>query len=207
MSKHGWGYPGTLVVGDGREVKGQGVEMERPELCTVTATLDLSNVPASVVVSASLLVDFTVKKGRTQRIIDLASAASISGLADQVLAMVRDESPTRTADTYGVTLTMTRYPRPGGVTPVRTGFNGAISGTSFQTIPVPPGATGVYVFGGAFAGLHIQQCAKQDASVIVAESDVTIGQYMPLSQGARFIKLENTSSGSTQATVQFAIDG
>lgn len=205
--RHGWGFPGTLGVGSGKDIKAQSEPLDYPSQVTVQGDLDLSQVGILTVVKARLLVDFTVGVGRIQRVCDIAAGVSISGVASSVFAQIIDESPAATSESYTVTLTMSRYPRPGGVTPVRTGFNGAVGATSFVVIDVPPGATGVYVFGNAFAGLHVKQLGKHDGSVVVAESDVVIGQVMPLSQGARFIELDNASGSSTNATVQFSIDG
>jgi len=207
--RNGWGFPGTLMVGAGKDIKAQAESMTEPSMTTVTASLDLSGVDPLAIVNAILEVTFVVDVASTVRTCDLASAASLSGIAGSVLARVIDQSPAETGDKYGVMLTMSRFPRPTGVVPVRTGFYGAIAGTSAEVVDVPPGATGVYVFGSQFAGLTIEQLARVGGpgDVTVAESDVVIGQVMPLFQGARKIRVSNTSGGSSNVSIAFAIDG
>ena len=209
-SPHGWGTNGVLVVGEKGQIKAQGQRLAHPSAVTVSADIDLTKVPFATIVKAKLIVSFTVAaSGTTVREIDCAAGISISGFADEVSAYVVDESPTVTGDTYPIHVVMSRYPRPGGVSPVRTGFNGAIGATGSQIVAVPRGASGVMVLGSQFAGLTIAQLANNpvDGPVAVASSDVTIGQTLPLVQGARFVNVANPSGSPTSVSVIFQIDG
>jgi hypothetical protein len=208
----GWGFSGKLGVGAKQAVKAQAERFEYPAMRTVQVSLDTSALAASTVFLGRLVVDFGLDVGTTQRSIDVAAGASISGLADKILALVVDESPENTGEVVGVQITCTDYPRPTGVTPVRTGFSGAIAAAATQNVPVPNGASGLIVMGSQFAGLQVTQYAclatlGGPPAVVVSESDAIIGQAQPLVQGCRFVGLTNGSGSPTNATLCWVIDG
>ena len=207
----GWGFPGKLSVGAKQAVTAQAERFEYPAMRTVQVSLDTSGLALTTVFMGRLVVDFGLDVGTNQRSIDVAAGASISGLADKILARVVDESPVATNEVVGVMITCTDYPRPTGVAPVRTGFFGAIAASITQNVPVPNGASGVIVLGSQFAGLQITQYANVGGGLILtktlSQSDAIIGQTQPLVQGCRFVGLTNTSGTSTSATMLFVIDG
>ena len=207
----GWGFPGKLSVGAKQAVTAQAERFEYPAMRTVQVSLDTSGLALTTVFMGRLVVDFGLDVGTNQRSIDVAAGASISGLADKILARVVDESPVATNEVVGVMITCTDYPRPTGTVPVRTGFNGAIAGSATQYVPVPNGASGVIIMGSQFAGLLLTQLSNLASGFIlvgvVASSDAIIGQIQPLVQGCRYIGLTNSSGTSTSASVVFVIDG
>ncbi len=207
----GWGFPGKLSVGAKQAVTAQAERFEYPAMRTVQVSLDTSGLALTTVFMGRLVVDFGLDVGTNQRSIDVAAGASISGLADKILARVLDESPVNTGEAVGVMITCTDYPRPTGTVPVRTGFNGAIGASTTEYVPVPAGASGVIVMGSQFAGLELQQLSNLASGFVlagvVASSDAIIGQIQPLVQGCRYIGLTNSSGTSTSASVVFVIDG
>lgn len=209
----GFAQNGRLTVGDGANPVKCQVEFGETSQFSVQIDLDQSTVPAGQTVMAQAVVSYGANGASVVRAFDVVSGGSISGVADNMVVSVVDQSPAPATPPgkYGVIISIGRSPRPTtAVPPIQSAFSGPIAGGATHSVPIPNGANSVAVFGRASAGLTVQQIARglgPGGPIVVMDTDATIGQYLPLVRGAATVQISNTSGSSSPVTICFGIDG
>lgn len=182
----------------------------------VTVSIDNNAVESGITAFATATVMFTIEGVTISRSFDVAAGASISGLAEAVRVMVKDNTkvPHALDAQYGIIISIAMMPRPATATPpTLTGAaNVTVPALSSTTVPVPVGANSVIVNGTGAAGvvsLSLKQMTA-DGLVTLMETDITEVPSRPIAlmAGCGEIEVLNLAAGSgAQVTVQFGIDG
>lgn len=208
----GWAVGGSLITGNSSNTVSLQAHFGKASIFTVQLDVtppDSGSVP-------QVTISYTVNGVPVDRTIDVAAGASISGVAEAVRVRIIDATPIpkMTAGiAYPVTITIGTYPRPGGAYPTVTGaYDTTIaSGGNQETVRVPAGANGVYVFAWPASGTTIDLEITQSNSVgplfKALQTDGIPQQPIPLVAGAKFVNVINNGATNIQATVIFSIDG
>lgn len=217
---------GSLVPGEHKEVSVQ-QDFRREGTFVVQVSLQRPNpqAPSVTVVSAEVLVTFSLKGNSTTRRISAGPGVSIAGNAEHVSVRVIDTSapavfPDVVDETYRVRILVSRGTRASIDQPptliqgvAQTQLAGGAA-TSFA-VPLDAGAISLHVDVSALAGaplpdngVQVDQLSDAAATFILKSYDPRTDTWVPLAPGCTFVRIRNrTAAQIILVRGTFGVDG
>jgi len=214
-----WAQAGSLTTGDSNPFKTQRT-FQAPQQLSVTINTNVGSLTAANIIEGDVYcqatVTWTINGVSIQRTVDLVSSVTLTGVADAVAVSVQDVTAAAEGDvendTYDVSVLMAINTRPVSPVPLIQSDLEGISGlatNAFRTYTVPVGATGVAVFASTFGGSAVNMRLQEetlDGSVVLLDTNVVNGAYVPLLSGAQQVVITNLGS-FVRACAVFSMDG
>ena len=183
-----------------------------------TVTVDIDAAARGITAYASATVEWSVNGVPVVRTYDVASAISISGIAEGVKVIVTDASaspmggalpaPMTLGSTYSASILIAANKRTTPAVPViKTALvTLAAAGTPSPAVPVPRGASSVAVYVSGAAPAVAEQTFDGTTVLLTRVNNL----FIPLISGANQIVLTIPTGGvgaGKQAAVAFGVDG
>lgn len=220
--KKGWSASGPIIAGAGSA--GQGISLqanfeEEPGNYTVQfgiVTPDTLNLPNGVILKATAEITWSVEGNDVRRLVDCVNGMSVSGTAQGVKVVIRDNSTSTQAIEYQVSVQVVKGTRPSvSHPPFLTGDTEFLANLANVEVPIPvnAGVTSVAVY---VAPVPKAVIAENDVMVqhhriggVVAlnQYDPRDYQWVTIAAGANTVNLINNSGGFVLFTPVWGIDG